>query len=125
MGIASAIAPIARSLNARSVAFDRYTAAGIASRLASVGIPVGDCSGAMFVQACDELLSSMVHQRLVHGAQEALTDHVLACVKKPYSDGGWRIVRRQSAGPIAGAVALVMATHYALRPMARPAVMFA
>jgi phage terminase large subunit-like protein len=125
MGIAGKIAPIARSLNARSVAFDRYTAAGIASRLASVGIPVGDCSGAMFVQACDELLSSMVHQRLVHGAQEALTDHVLACVKKPYSDGGWRIVRRQSAGPIAGAVALVMATHYALRPLPRADIMFA
>ena len=125
MGIAGEIAPLARSLNARSVAFDRYTAAGIASRLASVGIPVGDCSGTMFVQACDELLSSMVHGRLVHGAQDALTDHVLACVKKPYADGGWRIVRRQSAGPIAGAVALVMATHYALRPLPRASVMFA
>jgi phage terminase large subunit-like protein len=125
MGIAGEIAPLARSLRARSVAFDRYTAAGIASRLASVGIPVGDCSGAMFAQACDELLSSMVHGRLVHGAQDALTDHVLACVKKPYADGGWRVVRRQSAGPIAGAVALVMATHYALRPQPRAAVMFA
>jgi phage terminase large subunit-like protein len=125
MGIAGEIAPLARSLHARSVAFDRYTAAGIASRLASVGIPVGDCSGAMFAQACDELLSSMVHGRLVHGAQDALTDHVLACVKKPYADGGWRVVRRQSAGPIAGAVALVMATHYALRPQPRAAVMFA
>ncbi len=125
MSIAGAIAPIARQLNARSVAFDRYTAAGIASRLASVGIPVGDCSGAMFAQACDELLSSMVHGRLVHGVQDTLTEHVLACVKKPVADGGWRIVRRQSSGPIAGAVALVMATHYALRPLPRAAVMFA
>jgi hypothetical protein len=79
----------------------------------------------MFAQACDELLSSMVHGRLVHGAQDALTEHVLACVKKPVADGGWRIVRRQSAGPIAGAVALVMATHYALRPQPRAEVMFA
>jgi len=125
MAIAGVIAPIARDLRARSVAFDRYTAAGIASRLASVGIPVGDCSGAQFAQACDELLSSMVHGRLVHGAQDALTDHVLACVKKPVGDGGWRIVRRQSAGPIAGAVALVMATHYALQPLPRASVMFA
>ena len=125
LSIAGAIAPIARSLNVRSVAFDRYTAAGIASRLASAGIPVGDCSGAMFAQACDELLSSMVHGRLVHGAQDALTEHVLACVKKPVADGGWRIVRRQSAGPIAGAVALVMATHFALRPVPRAEVMFA
>jgi phage terminase large subunit-like protein len=125
LSIAGAIAPIARSLNARSVAFDRYTAAGIASRLASVGIPVGDCSGAQFAQACDELLSSMVHGRLIHGAQTTLTEHVLACVKKPVADGGWRIVRRQSAGPIAGAVALAMATHYALRPMSRAEVIFA
>jgi phage terminase large subunit-like protein len=125
MAIAGAVAPIARQLRARCVAFDRYTAAGIASRLASVGIPVGDCSGAMFAQACDELLSSMVHGRIVHGAQDALTEHVLACVKKPVADGGWRIVRRQSSGPIAGAVALVMATHYALRPLPRADIMFA
>ena len=125
MAIAGVIAPIARDLRARSVAFDRYTAAGIASRLASVGIPVGDCSGAQFAQACDELLSSMVHGRLVHGSQETLTEHVLACVKKPVGDGGWRIVRRQSAGPIAGAVALVMATHYALQPLPRASIMFA
>jgi len=125
MLIASEVAPVAREYSARSVSFDRYTAAGIASRLASVGIPVGDCSGGEFAQASDELLSAMVHGRLVHGAQDALTDHVLACVKKPYADGGWRVVRRQSAGPIAGAVALVMATHYALRPQPRAAVMFA
>jgi len=125
LAIASAIAPIARKLNARSIAFDRYTAAGIASRLASVGIPVGDCSGAQFAQACDELLSSMVHDRLVHGGQDTLTEHVLSAVKKPYSDGGWRIVRRQSAGPIAGAVALAMATHYALRPLPKAEILFA
>jgi len=125
LGIAGAIAPFARDLRARSIAFDRYTAAGIASRLASVGLPVGDCSGSLFAQACDELLSSMVHGRLVHGAQETLTSHVLACVKKPVADGGWRIVRRQSAGPIAGAVALVMATHYATQPLPRADIMFA
>jgi phage terminase large subunit-like protein len=123
--VASVIAPIARKLAARSIAFDRYTAAGIASRLASAGIPVGDCSGAQFAQACDELLSSMVHGRLVHNGDETLTEHVLACVKKPVADGGWRIVRRQSAGPIAGAVALAMATHYALRPLPRAEVLFA
>jgi len=125
LAIAGAIAPIYRRLAARSIAFDRYTAAGIASRLASVGIPVGDCSGAQFAQACDELLSAMVHGRLVHGAQDGLTAHVLACVKKPVSDGGWRIVRRQSAGPIAGAVALAMATHYATQPLPSATVMFA
>ena len=122
--IAQEIAPVARDLQARAVTFDRYTAAGIASRLASAGIPVGDCSGAEFAQASDELLSSMVHGRLKLAEQDILIDHLLACARKPYSDGGWRIVRRNSAGPIAGAVALAMAVHFALRPMPRAEVIF-
>jgi len=123
--IATEIAPVARDLQARSVAFDRYTAAGIASRLASAGIPVGDCSGSEFAMASDELLSAMVHGRLVHADEATLTEHVLACAKKPYSDGGWRIVRRSSAGPIAGAIALAMAVHYALQPVSRAEIIFA
>jgi phage terminase large subunit-like protein len=123
--IASEVAPVARDYSARSVSFDRYTAAGIASRLASVGIPVGDCSGSEFAMASDELLSAMVHGRLKLQDQETLIEHLLACAKKPYSDGGWRIVRRSSAGPIAGAVALAMAVHFALRPMPRAEVIFA
>jgi phage terminase large subunit-like protein len=122
--IAQEIAPVARDLQARAVTFDRYTAAGIASRLASAGIPVGDCSGAEFAQASDELLSSMVHGRLKLAEQDILIDHLLACARKPYSDGGWRIVRRNSAGPIAGAVALAMAVHFALRPLPRAEVIF-
>jgi phage terminase large subunit-like protein len=123
--VASEVAPVAREYQARSVSFDRYTAAGIASRLASVGIPVGDCSGGEFAQASDELLSSMVHGRLRLQDQEVMVEHLLACAKKPYADGGWRIVRRSSAGPIAGAVALAMAVHFALRPLPRAEVMFA
>ncbi len=125
MLIASEVAPVAREYSARSVSFDRYTAAGIASRLASVGIPVGDCSGGEFAQASDELLSAMVHGRLKLQDQETLIEHLLACAKKPYSDGGWRIVRRSSAGPIAGAVALAMAVHFASRPLPRAQVIFA
>jgi phage terminase large subunit-like protein len=123
--IASEVAPFAREYQARSVSFDRYTAAGIASRLASVGIPVGDCSGGEFAQASDELLSAMVHGRLKLQDQETMVEHLLACAKKPYSDGGWRIVRRSSAGPIAGAVALAMAVHFALRPIPRAEIIFA
>ena len=123
--VASEVAPVARDYAARSVSFDRYTAAGIASRLATVGIPVGDCSGGEFAQASDELLSAMVHGRLKLQDQEVMVEHLLACAKKPYADGGWRIVRRSSAGPIAGAVALAMAVHFALRPLPRAEVMFA
>ena len=123
--IASEVAPVCREYAARSLSFDRYTAAGIASRLATVGIPVGDCSGGEFAQASDELLSAMVHGRLRLQDQETMVEHLLACAKKPYSDGGWRIVRRSSAGPIAGAVALAMAVHFASRPIPRAEVLFA
>jgi len=125
LAIAQAVAPIARKVRARSIAFDRYTAGAIASRLASAGLPVGDCSSSAFYQACDETLSAMVAKRLVHGGQQTLTDHVLACARKQGSDGGWRIVRRSSAGTIAGAVAMVMAVHYAARPLPKAEVFFA
>jgi phage terminase large subunit-like protein len=123
--VASEVAPVARDYAARSVSFDRYTAAGVASRLASVGIPVGDCSGGEFAQASDELLSAMVHGRLKLQDQPVMVEHLLACAKKPYADGGWRIVRRSSSGPIAGAVSLAMALHFALRPLPRAEVIFA
>ena len=123
--VAQEVAPIARDLQARAVTFDRYTASAIASRLASAGIPVGDCSGAEFAQASDELLSAMVHGRLKLADQDTLIEHLLNCARKPYSDGGWRIVRRSSAGPIAGAVAIAMAVHFALRPLPRAEIIFA
>lgn len=123
--IAGAIAPIARKLRARSVAFDRYTAISIAQRLANAGIVTGDCSGSAFYQACDETLSAMVAGRIVHGAQQTLTDHVLGCAKKTTSDGGWRIVRKGSSGTIAAAVAMVMALHYAAKPLPKAEVYFA
>ena len=123
--IAQAIAPIARKLQARSVAFDRYTAISIAQRLSTVGIVTGDCSGSSFYQACDETLSAMVAGRVVHGGQETLTEHVLGCAKRTTSDGGWRIVRKGSSGTIAAAVAMVMALHYAAKPIPRAEVYFA
>jgi phage terminase large subunit-like protein len=125
LAIAQAVAPIARKLQARSVAFDRYTAISIAQRLAAVGIPIGDCSGSAFYQACDETLSSMVAKRIIHGNQETLTEHVLGCAKKTTSDGGWRIVRKGSSGTIAAAVAMVMALHYAAKPLPKAEVYFA
>ena len=117
LAIAGAVAKHARDLNARVVGFDRYTAAGIAARIAQVGLPVADCSGIAFSTACDELLGAMVSGRLKHAGQETLSEHVLSSARKWTSDGGWRIVRRQSAGPVAAAVALAIATHYAIQPL--------
>jgi phage terminase large subunit-like protein len=122
--VAGRVAEVARKLGARSVAFDRWTAAGIASRLAGAGIAVGDCSGPAFAQACDELLGAMVSGRLAHAGQDTLTEHVLSTAKKWTADGGWRIVRAKSSGPVAGAVALAMAVHYAVEPLPRAEVVF-
>lgn len=123
--VAGTVAAAARKIGARVVAFDRWTAAGIASRLAGAGIPVGDCSGPAFSQACDELLGAMVSGRLRHAGQATLTEHVLSTAKKFTADGGWRIIRAKSSGPVAGAVALAMATHFAVEPLPRAQVIFA
>jgi hypothetical protein len=39
-----------------------------------------------------------------------------ACVKKPFADGGWRVVRQKSAGPISAAVAAIMVVAMASEP---------
>jgi len=122
MKVASQVANRAREYYARVVAFDRWTAAGIASRLASAGIPVGDVSGAAFTQACDELLGAIVSKRLQHAGQELLTEQIAASARKQTGDGGWRIIRRQSAGPVCAAVALAMATHHAVRPVSQASI---
>jgi len=110
------VADWARKYQARSVAFDRWTGAAIAARLAQVGIPVGDVSGQAFAQACDQTLSAMTNRRISHAGQPELTQAVMACVRKPMADGGWRVVRRGSAVPISAAVAMIMALHFADQP---------
>jgi phage terminase large subunit-like protein len=120
--VAGQVATRAREYHARVVAFDRWTAAGIASRVAQVGIPVGDVSGSAFTQACDELLGAIVSKRLRHAGQPLLTEQVAASARKQTGDGGWRIVRRQSAGPVCASVALAMATHHAVRPVSQAAI---
>ena len=124
LAIAGQVAKRARELEARVVAFDRWTAAGIAQRIAGQSVPVGDVSGARFAQACDELLSAMVSKRLKHTGQENLTEQVSSAARKQSGDGGWRIVRRQSAGPVCAAVAMAMAVHHATQPLSTPEVRF-
>jgi phage terminase large subunit-like protein len=123
--IAGDVAQWARKYKAKVVAYDRYSAASIASRLASAGIAIGDVSGALFYQASDELLQAMVHKRLVHAGQEMLNAQVLNCASKPAGDGGWRIVRRQSAGPVCSAIALAMVVHYASKTESTPQIIVA
>lgn len=116
MMIAGDVAKWAKKFRSRVVAFDRYAAASIASRLASSGIPVGDCSGMQFAQACDETLAALQAQRIAHNSDPELSAHFMACARKPASDGGWRVIRRGSSGYISGAVAAIMAIHHANQP---------
>lgn len=123
--IAGDVAKWARFYNSRAVAFDRWTGSAIASRLASVGIPVGDVSGGMFAQACDETLSALQHGRIVHAGQPELLDHMNACVRRPTGDGGWRVYRKAATTPISAAVGLIMVVHFASRPAPEVDVMLA
>lgn len=125
LAVAGDVAQHARDLAARLVAFDRYTGAAIAARLASAGIAVGDVSGPTFVQACDQLLSALVSRRLRHAGQPVLSEQMLGAARKPAADGGWRIVRSRSTVPIPGAVALAMAVHHAIERPADAVVQFA
>lgn len=116
MMIAGDVAKWAKQFKSRVVAFDRYASASIASRLAASGIPVGDCSGMKFAQACDETLAAFQARRIAHNYDPDLTAHFMSCARKPASDGGWRVIRRGSAGYISGAVAAIMAIHHANQP---------
>lgn len=114
--IAGEVAKWARHYSVQQVAFDKWTGAEIAQRLQQVGIPTVDVSGAAFAQACDETLSALTAGRIVHAGQPDLDAHMNAAVRKPAADGGWRIVRKASAGYISAAVALVMVVHFSAKP---------
>lgn len=114
--LAADVSKWARHYSAQAVAFDRWTAAAVAARLAVAGFPTAETSGALFAQACDEMLSSMNSGRIVHSGQDELTAHINACAKKPTADGGWRVVRKGSTLPISAAVAAIMCVHHANKP---------
>lgn len=125
LAIANEIGKWARTYRPRVVAFDRWTGAAIAQRLATAGVPVGDVSGANFVQACDQTLSAMNAGRLAHSGQPDLVAHFNACVKKPAADGGWRVVRKGSNSDISAAVAAIMCINHALAPDRAPVIVTA
>lgn len=118
--LASDVAALARTYNARAVAFDPNTAGYIAPHLARVGVPVAPTpwGSAQFAIFCDQTLSAMNQKTIRHANQELLHTHLIACARRPASDGGWRIARRAAQVPISGAVALVMAMGHAATPRA-------
>lgn len=116
MLIAQEVAKWARAYNVEIIAFDKWTAGNIASRLASARFPVADFSGSLFAQGCDETLSAMNSGRLVHDMSDDLVSHFNGCARKQTADGAWRVVRKGSTQYISAACASIMAIHHLSKP---------
>lgn len=100
----------------RVVCFDKYTTASVAARLERSGVAVRDISGQQFYTACSDLHDQLVNHRLVHSGQDALITHMQNCAAKT-NDGGWRLIRRKSAGPIDIAIGLAMVISVLAQPL--------
>ena len=118
--LAGDIAHLARQYSVRALAFDPKTAGHIAPHLAKVGVPVAPTAWAStaFSTYCDMSLSAMNSGKLIHPNQETLHNHLIACARRPSSDGGWRIARKAAVQDISAAVAMVMAVGHAATPTA-------
>jgi len=100
----------------RVVCFDKYTTASVAARLERSGVRVQDVSGASFYTACSDFHEALSNSRLVHSGQPLLVQHMQNCAAKT-TDQSWRIVRRQSAGPVDIAIGLAMVIHVLAQPV--------
>jgi len=122
--LAGEIATITRRFRPRVLAYDPNTAGFIAPHLARAGVPVAPTpwSSAGFAIMCDQTMNAISSGMLEHPAQETMHSHLVACARRPASDGGWRIARRAAAVPISAAVALVLAVGHATAPQAEVAI---
>jgi hypothetical protein len=114
--MANSVADWVRKYSVETVAYSRQTAGAVAARLTPAGIPTTPIDGAVYGQACDEMLSAITSQRLLHVGQEELTKQVLSAVKLPFKDGGWYLGRKVSNSTICAAVGMAMVSHFATRP---------
>jgi len=116
--LAGEIAKLARQVRARAVCFDPNTGGFLAPTLERAGLPMKPTpwGGSAFAISCDLTMQAMNRGVLIHPGQDELAQHLNACTRRPASDGGWRIARRDSTTPICGAVALVMAVGQATQP---------
>jgi hypothetical protein len=115
--IANDIAPYVKQYSVETVAYSKRTASAIAARLVPAGIPISDIDGALYGQACDELLGAITSKRLRHDPKQTeLTKQILSAARLPFGDGGWTIGRRASQSTVCATVATALVTHYATRP---------
>lgn len=121
--IANSVADWVRKYQVETVAYSRQTSGAVAARLAPAGINTTPIDGAVYGQACDEMLSAISSQRLIHANQDELTKQVLSAVKLPFKDGGWYLGRKVSNSTICAAVAMAMVCHFATAPDAEMDIM--
>jgi len=116
--MAADIAELGKSLKPTKILYDKYTTASIVARLERTGYKCEDISGQTFYQACGVLLDSFVNNRIVHTGQSDLVQHLNNCAMKT-NDGGWRIIRRKSAGDVTIAIGLAMLVYEFAKPQER------
>ena len=115
--IANDIAPYTKQYPVETVAYSKRTASAIGARLVPAGIPISDIDGALYGQACDELLGAITSKRLRHDPKQTeLSKQILSAARLPFGDGGWTIGRRASQSTVCATVATALVTHYATRP---------
>ena len=114
--IANDIAAWYRKYPTQTVAYSRQTSGAAAALLTPAGISTTPIDGALYGQACDEMLSAITSGRLKHPDQDEFNRQVLSAVKLPFKDGGWYLGRKVSNATICAAVAMAMCCHFATRP---------
>ena len=117
--MASSINEWAMKYRPIQIAFDKYATASIAQRLTQSGHKLIDISGQTFYQACGELADSLSNLRIVHSGQPEWVSSMNNCAAK-YSDAGWRIIRRKSAGDVTAAISTAMVVHMLSKPISVP-----
>jgi hypothetical protein len=113
--IANDVADWVRKFQTETVAYSRQTSGAVAALLSPAGISTTPIDGALYGQACDEMLSAITSGRLFHGDQDEFSRQVLSAVKLPFKDGGWYLGRKVSNATICAAVSMAMVCHFATR----------
>jgi len=113
--IANEVADEVRKYQTETVAFSRQTSGAVAALLSPAGISTTPIDGALYGQACDEMLSAITSARLQHPDNDEFNRQVLSAVKLPFKDGGWYLGRKVSNATICAAVAMAMVCHFAAR----------
>ena len=121
MKMADGIMAWVKQYHPTKLLYDKYATASIAQRLQNNGVMTEDCSGQHFYQACSDLAEAFVNNRVVHSGQKELVAHLNNCAMKT-NDAGWRIVRRKSAGSVAGAISMAMVTWELIKPQSTPSI---